>query len=52
MFDCLIKGATIINGMGTPGWVGDVAIKEGRFAAIDHHIGGEARYQKIGRAHV
>lgn len=45
MFDCLIKGATIINGMGTPGWVGDVAIKEGRFAAIDHHIGGEARYQ-------
>jgi N-acyl-D-aspartate/D-glutamate deacylase len=45
VFDFLIKGATIINGLGTPGWVGDVAIKEGRFAAIGHHIEGEARRQ-------
>jgi len=45
MFDYLIKGATIINGLGTPGWIGDVAIKEGRFAAIDHRIEGEARRQ-------
>lgn len=45
MFDLLIKGATIVDGLGTPGWVGDVAIKEGRFAAIDRQIEGEARRQ-------
>lgn len=45
MFDILIKGASIVDGTGTPGWVGDVGIKDGRFTAIDHHIDGEARHQ-------
>lgn len=42
MFDILVKGATIIDGTGAPGWVGDVAIKGGRFVAIDHRIEGPA----------
>ena len=35
MYDILIKKATIIDGTGEPGWVGDVAIKNGRFTAIE-----------------
>jgi N-acyl-D-aspartate/D-glutamate deacylase len=43
MFDLLIKGATIVDGTGGKAWVGDAAIAGGRFAALDHHIPGEAR---------
>ena len=42
MFDLLIKGATIIDGTGAASWVGDVAIEDGRFAALDHKIDAEA----------
>jgi dihydroorotase/N-acyl-D-amino-acid deacylase len=42
MFDLLIKGATIIDGTGAPSWIGDVAIKNGRFAALDHTIEADA----------
>jgi N-acyl-D-aspartate/D-glutamate deacylase len=48
MFDLLIKGATIIDGTGIPAWVGDVAIREGYFEAIDHQITGEARHRIYG----
>jgi len=34
MFDLLIRGARIIDGTGAPGWVGDVAVSDGKIAAI------------------
>ncbi len=43
MFNLLIKGATIVDGTGASSWVGDVAIKDGRFAALDHAIEADAR---------
>ena len=43
MFDLLIKGATIIDGTGASSWVGDVAIGNGRFVALDRQIEAEAR---------
>jgi N-acyl-D-amino-acid deacylase len=49
MFDLLIKGTTIIDGTGTPGWVGDVAIKDGHFEAMAHQIEGEAKRQIHGK---
>ncbi len=43
MFDILIKGATIVDGTGAPGWVGDAAVENGRFVALDRLIEGDAR---------
>ena len=43
MFDLLIKGATVVDGTGAKPRIGDVAIKNGRFAALDHRIEAEAR---------
>jgi N-acyl-D-aspartate/D-glutamate deacylase len=43
MFDLLIKRARIIDGTGAPGWVGDVAVQNGKFVAVDPQIAGEAR---------
>ena len=43
MFDLLIKGATVVDGTGAKPWVGDVAIENGRFAALDHRIETDAR---------
>lgn len=43
MFDLLIKDATVVDGTGTKSWVGDVAIENGRFAALDHRIEAETR---------
>lgn len=42
MFDFLIEGATIIDGTGTPGWIGDVAIKDKRIKAVAGKIDGQA----------
>ena len=42
MFDILIKEATIVDGTGTKAWVGDAAIQQGRFTALEPNIHGEA----------
>ncbi len=39
MHDLIIKQATIIDGTGKPGWIGDVGIKNGKFTAIEPSIG-------------
>ena len=36
MYDLLIKGATILDGTGTPSYVADVAVAKGRLVAIGH----------------
>src|SRR5215472_12037847 len=42
MYDVLIKSGMLFDGAGTPGVVGDLAIKGGRIAAIEPEIGGAA----------
>jgi len=42
MFDILIKNATIVDGTGAKPWVGDAAIENGRFAALERDIPAEA----------
>ncbi|KKD03359.1 aminoacylase [Streptomyces sp. WM6386] len=34
MFDHVIKGATVVDGTGAPGYIADVGIRDGRIAAI------------------
>jgi N-acyl-D-amino-acid deacylase len=43
MFDTVIRGGTIIDGTGTPGVAGDIAIKDGRIAASGGRITESAR---------
>jgi len=43
MFDILIKDATVVDGTGAKPWVGDVAIDNGRFVALEHSIDAESR---------
>ena len=42
MFDLLIQNALIIDGSGQPGWVGDLAVLDGRIAALEPGIRAQA----------
>src|SRR5271170_656943 len=41
-FDILIRGGLLYDGGGAPGWVGDLAVRDGRIAALAPAIAGEA----------
>ncbi len=41
-YDILIRGGTIYDGTGKPGYVGDVAVKGGKIAAIGKRVRGSA----------
>jgi N-acyl-D-aspartate/D-glutamate deacylase len=43
MFDLLIKEAKVVDGTGARSWVGDIAIRDGCFAALDTRIESEAQ---------
>ena len=43
MYDTLIKGATLVDGLGGPAVTGDLAIAGGRIAAVGGRITGAAR---------
>ena len=42
MFDVIVRNGRIVDGSGEPGFIGDVAVKDGRIAAVGR-VEGEAR---------
>lgn len=43
MFDVIVRGGLVVDGSGQPGFQGDVAVKDGRIAAVGR-VEGEARH--------
>lgn len=43
MYDTLIKGGTLVDGLGGTPVAGDIALKDGRIAAVGCAIDGAAR---------
>ena len=43
MFDCIVKGGTLADGLGNKPETGDVAIKDGRIAEVGGRINGLAK---------
>ena len=46
--DILIRGGTLIDGNGRAGEIGDLAVRDGRIAALGGHSGGTR--QRLGTA--
>jgi N-acyl-D-aspartate/D-glutamate deacylase len=42
MFDIIIRNGTIVDGTGSPRWVGDIAIQDGHIAQMGTHIDADA----------
>src|SRR5262245_42122582 len=43
MFDLVIKNGWVVDGSGAPGFAGDVAVRQGKVAAVDARISEQAR---------
>jgi N-acyl-D-amino-acid deacylase len=43
MFDVIVRGGLVVDGSGQPGFAGDVAVKDGKIAAVGQ-VSGEARH--------
>jgi N-acyl-D-amino-acid deacylase len=43
MFDVIVRGGTVVDGSGAPGFLGDVAVKDGKIAAVGQ-VSGETRH--------
>ena len=52
MFDILIRNATIIDGTGKPAYTGELAIADGKIAAVAAKIDGEAKKVIDAEGHV
>ncbi len=52
MFDFLIRDALIIDGTGAPGYRGDLAVSEGRIAAVSDKLNGEAKRMIDAQGHI
>jgi N-acyl-D-amino-acid deacylase len=52
VYDVLIRDVKIIDGTGSPWFKGDVAIKDGRIAAMGSRLSGEAREEVAGLGRV
>lgn len=52
MFNLLIRGARIIDGTGAPAWTGDLAVSDGKIAAMQTQIIGEAKEVIDANGHV
>ena len=52
MHDCLIRGGLVVDGSGAPPFKADVAIRNGRIAAVGQGLGPAARTIEAGGAFV
>jgi len=46
--DTVVRGGTVVDGSGAPGWVADVAVRAGRIEAIGPHLDGTVEIDATG----